>query len=524
MKTPVDKSHPVSLHHYVVTAKRYSSDSQDPISNEIQQRIITEFLHQHAPAAKVLMTWEDVDSAWTGTRRQLIEIFDTVKRHNRRSSKRVTLLLLMNWNRFFRNMKEANRWIGKFEEIGVMVNTVERWFDPENPEEQIMRAFELYQAQKYSDALSDNIRRGHDEKLTRGIYCHRLPTLFLRRDYYDVRRYTIERVEPAFSACQGAGRQVIAGVPYAKAHRLAGGRAVLGPLSTWWELLGKPLAKGEYKGQRMDMPALFTPSEWDQIQAIRQGNSARIDTTSTKDVDYEHYVTHGCLRCCKCGGLLTTSRPRSRNGSFHHYQVCHHHNPRHYRIRAGAVTAAAYDMISELSLSANAQAAVLAETKRLAATDRRAAEKNLRGLRKELDALTKGYETATLKNAMGQFSDAQLQVVEKHYRAKAAAVAQAETVVEHCDEILRVALASLNDIGTLVKGQQDPAQTNSFLAMLFPDGLFFDRDSSIFRTTSMNAAFTRTGWGSMDYSRIKIGGAPFMDAPPETWRIPESNR
>lgn len=523
MKTPKDNTHPVAAHRFVATAKRYSSEGQDPMSNEIQDRKITEFLTRNAPEAEVLMTWEDVDSAWSGTRRQLEEIHARLKRHNAKSRRRITLLLLLNWNRFFRNMKLASRWILRFEEIGVQINTVERWLDPDNPEDQIMRAFELYQAQKYSDQVSANICRGIEERHRRGVYCHNIPKRFLQRVYYDIRRYTIKAVEPAFSASRAAGLQVIAGVPYSKAYRLHGGREVLGPLSTWWAMLGKELAKGEYKGKRMDMPAMFTPPEWAGLQAIRAGNLPDAPTL-TKDTDFDTFLTHGVLRCAKCGGLLTTSRPKSRNGTYHHYHVCGHEYPRHYRLRAGEVTAEALTMLDELSLSAEAQAAVTAETKRLAEADRKQAQANLNGLKKELAKLTQGFESATLKNAMGDFSDAQLRVVEKAYLDKQAEVARAEDVVSGYADILAIALASLNDLGTLIKGSGQSEQTNAFLAMLFPDGLFFEAETGIFRTSSMNAAFTRNGWGSGDYDKIKLGGTPPSGVPPVVWRIPESNR
>ena len=508
--------HPLSKHQYLATAKRYSSDKQDPISNEIQERLLTEFKEKEAPGSRIVKTWEDVGSAWSGVRGQLNEIYDDLKRHNGRKGKKITLLLLLNWSRFFRNMKEAEKWIVKFEEIGVEVNTVEKWFDHENPEQRVMRTFELYQAQKYSDNISKNIRRGISEKIARKVYCHNLPKRFYRRDYYEQRRYTIEPVEPAFSASISACKQILyQGVPYSRAHQMNGGEEVLGPLTTWRQMIEKPLAACLYKGAEMNMPRMLTADEHHMMVALFDGNKLRPDVRTT---NFDYYPTHGVLRCEKCLGLTTTSRPKSYNGTYIEYQVCHHSNPRHYRVQADKVNTAAYAMVEELTLNANTTKAVMEETKKIAKKDKAKATSNLKRLEKELKGIKEGYENATLKNAMGSFSDDQLKMVQRHYRKKLAEVEEARTVVERYAEILAQALVNINDIGAMLKGALEPEQFNDFLKMTFPDGLVFDKENRIFRTSSMNAAFTRTGWQSGSYHRIKIGGALLSSTPPTGWR------
>jgi len=508
--------HPISKHKNIATAKRYSSEGQDPISNEIQDRLLTEFREKEAPGSRVARTWEDVGSAWSGVRGQLYEIYDELKRHNSRNGKKITLLLLLNWKRFFRNMKRARQWIGKFEEIGVEVNTVERWIDHENPEEQVMLAFELYQAQKQSDQLSSNIKNGQKERLARKVYCHNMPRRFYRRNYYEQRRYTIEPIEPAFSASKAACRQILyQGVPYSRAHEINGGEEVLGPLTTWRQMIEKPLAACLYRGEKMNMPEMVTVEEHHMLVALFDQNKMRPDVRKT---NYDLYPAHGVLRCAKCLGLTTTSRPKSYNGTYIEYHVCHHANPRHYRVQAGKVNVAAYEMVEELTLNAKTTAAVIEETKKIAKKDKAKATTNLKRLEKELKGIKEGYENATLKNAMGSFTDDQLKMVERHYHKKIAEVEEARTVVTHYAEILTQALVSINDIGAMIRGTLEPQQFNDFLKMTFPDGLVFDKESGIFRTSSMNAAFTRTGWQSGSYHRIKIGDALLSSTPPVVWR------
>ena len=508
--------HPISTHKYLATAKRYSSDKQDPISNEIQESHLSGFVAKEAPNSSILKTWEDVGSAWSGVRGQLNEIYDDLKRHNGRGKRKISLLLLLNWSRFFRNMKEAEKWIVKFEEIGVEVNTVEKWFDHENPEERVMRTFELYQAQKYSDNISTNIKRGNREKIARRVYCYKISKRFYRRNYHEPRRYTIEPIEPAFSASRNACKQILyQGVPYSRAHQMNGGEALLGPLTTWRQMIEKPLAACLYKGEEMNMPRMLTVDEHHMMVALFDGNKLRDDVRTT---NFDYYPTHGVLRCAKCLGLTTTSRPKSYNGTYIEYQVCHHENPRHYRVQAGKVNVAAYEMVEELTLNANTTRAVMEETKKIAKKDKAKATGNLKRLEKELKGIKEGYENATLKNAMGTFSDDQLKMVERHYRKKLAEVEEARTVVEHYAEILTQALVSINDIGTMLKGTLEPQQFNDFLKMTFPDGLVFDKETGIFRTSSMNAAFTRTSWQSGSYHRIKIGDALLSSTPPVVWR------
>lgn len=509
-------SHPISRHKYIATAKRYSSDRQDPISNEVQERLITAFREKEAPESEVLLTWEGLGSAWKGVRQQLDDIYEDLKRHNKRSKRKITSLVLLNWSRFFRNMKEAKKYMVKFEEIGVEINTVERWIDQDTPEGQVMLTLELYQAQKYSDQTSSNIRNGNKERFARRVYCHKLASLFYRRNYHEPRRYTIEKVEPAFSASQKACREILyQGLPISQAHELNGGRELLGPLGTWREMIAKDRMAGLYKGEVMLMPKMLELNELHALRALFDGNK---QDPKTKTTDYERYLLHGALICAKCGKPTTTSRPKSYNGTYIEYHVCHHQNPRHYRVQAGRVTTAGLEMIKELTTNAKTTKAVMEETKRIAKKDRAKAERNLKALQKGLNEAKTAYESATLKNALGKFTDAQLKMVENYYQKKVGEVEDAKLVIDHYGQILTEALTSINNVGSLIVNNCDPKQINDFLKMAFPSGLVYNEENATFRTSSINSCFTRTGLQSGSYHRIKLGGTPLLDAPPEVWR------
>ena len=511
-------------HKYVGFVARYSSAGQDELSNVIQLKKLHVFREEYMPQAKVYGEWQSQQSAFVEENPELNAIYDDLKRRNGRAGlkSKVTLLVLLNWTRFFRNALAAMHYIYIFRQIGVEINTIQNWIDHDDPNSVLPLLIALYQAEQYSRDLQRQIRNGNAERLEQGVYCHNISRQIYRRVYYAHRRYHHEPNEPAFSQTRASYLAIMdGGMGLIASWNFYGGREVLGAYQTWRDRPKGELSEGKYRGKPVNVPALLTPEERARFNSIVHLNE---QTKSTPDERLERCHGLGAVRCPTCGKMMTYSNPTNGSGVSKPYMVCAAENPRHYRVDNVAVNGALRRNLVHITATHDKRHQLANRLVKRTRAEREKAKLEMRSLERTVAKLKGAVDNATLSHAMGDYTDQQLQLVQDAYGKKLNELDAARLDLDYHEEILAQALVELNDIGTLLRDHATGAEINAFWRMLCPDGLVFDPETSTFRTGQLNSAYEKIISEPMSYNQIKLGDAAFGDTPPVGWRIPESNR
>lgn len=210
--------------------------------------------------------------------------------------------------------------------------------------DKMLMAIQFGMATKYSDDLSDNVRRGIRETLLRGHWPNRPPIGYLRATDGS------KRIVPdptRFAVVQELWRMLLGGIPVMQilafavarglttpAYKKTGGgllsRAELYRLFQNRFYAGLMLLNGElYPGNHQPM---ITVAEFDQARAILSGRQAW-QLPPERPV----YVYRSLVRCGSCGGQVTVKTSTNRYGKKYIHYYCWKKDTRHLYCPEGAV-------------------------------------------------------------------------------------------------------------------------------------------------------------------------------------------
>lgn len=523
----------LSDHYEVVPLVRYSDgQKQSDLSNKSQLCEITRRIELEGHGANIPFYVQAAHTGRDRNRKQLEDAYNKIKRHNRTARRPVTLLLMLKWDRWFRNALASVEWVIKFQDIGVMVNSATEWVSYGTGKDLLQFFIHQSMAQDYSDSLSDHTIRNQKACLRRGYNPYQTGRYFTRiRDHQGLKQNAWSDFAPKLKQ---AGELIATGSTIINAYGSTGGRDVHGSIQAFTDTIKNEKLQARFKGYKMNYPPLWSEAVWLKIQD--QLKAKRVLTRKEKALQ-DAYLC-GILRGDPCNGRASRDTQYKRNKkrqiiSRHPYYICtckaDGKRVNHYRYRRAEVNADFKEMLKEIGLSANRQKQLSVKARDRSEKqlkELKAEQKRLQKLQAEYDQMQNEARRLLLK---GIITPKDKEDTEREARQIAVQLDDVSDQIDRYGQILESVLKDVANVGTFLYETSDYLQIRDFTKMLFPDGLWYDAKKRAFHTTSMNAAFCLIDVESVSYSRIKLGcplnevDTPAMGGRPGYNRTPQSD-
>ena len=187
------------------------------------------------------------------------------------------------------------------------------WFDP-TPQGKFMLSIAFSQSKYYVDNLSENIKRGHRNKLKEGIWPRNAPMGYLNDSEKKIiipdpeRAPYIKKAFEAYASGKYTLRQIRdmitgLGLRSIKSEELS--------VSVIHEILRNPIFSGlmRYGGEIHEgkHEPIITKKLFDQCQEVMMRKS------KPKDTGFKTYLYRGFFRCGECGCFITTETQKGHN-------------------------------------------------------------------------------------------------------------------------------------------------------------------------------------------------------------------
>lgn len=401
----------------------------------------------------------------------------------------------------------AVEWVNRFKEIGVEVNTVERWIEFDKATDLMLFFLEQAAAQKVSDDISDHTIRNQEACLVRGYYPYRTSTRYQKKVKDDLGR----RIEwlPAADNLRRAGLHILGGAGIEESWLAFGGREVLGAKQSFRDAISNERYQARANGQKLNFEPLWNEYEWLALQ--KRLRSMRVLTKNQRSLS-DNFL-RGILYGGPCQNVATSSPVKNGSGKRTHYYICNCKGVTHYRYNRDRVHEDFKAMLEEITLTSVAQIRISKKAEKRS----RSNTANLRAdLKKQKEKLREAKEMA--KKSVKYLLAGHITPQEKNELV--AEVAKIEAKVSHLNvlldrqgEILSNVLQAIAGIGAVLAGVESNLQLRDFVRMSFPDGLQYIPEKRIFRAVTMNVALSTIAMHSGLYAKLKIGAAATATTP-----------
>ena len=204
------------------------------------------------------------------------------------------------------------------------------WFDP-TPQGKFMLSIAFGQSKYYIDNLSENIRRGHRQKLKNGLWPQMAPLGYLnnketKQIYVDKDKSPL--IKKAFEAYATGKytlkelRKIINGLG------LRGRRDKMLSVSNYQYLLKNPFYYGliRYNGEFFEgkHEPIITKKLFDECQEVMKRKSK-----PQKENKMKFFLYRGLFKCGECGFTITADKKIKKSGKQYVYYYCTKKNPNH---------------------------------------------------------------------------------------------------------------------------------------------------------------------------------------------------
>lgn len=309
-----------------VIMSRVSSDDQvRGYSLDVQFEQLTKYCNRND--IEVLKHYREDHSAKDFNRPEFQKFLDYAKRHKNQ----IDYLLVTTWDRFARNMTDANLMLRTLKGLGIEVQAIEQPVDFSIPESKAMLAIYLVFPEIDNDRRSIKIRGGIRGSLKAGRWCRQAPIGYEnRRDNENkpiiVPSEKAEHIQYAFD-------QIINGKSQAEIRKDIKAKGVVISRNNMSLILRNPMYMGKIivpandgepkalvEGLHQGIVSEETFYQVQNILSKRKKKSNRPVYNSMR----EELPLRGLLYCSNCGGKMTGSPSRSQNGKQYFYYHCNH--------------------------------------------------------------------------------------------------------------------------------------------------------------------------------------------------------
>ena len=204
------------------------------------------------------------------------------------------------------------------------------WFDP-TPQGKFMLSIAFGQSKYYIDNLSENIKRGHRQKLKNGLWPQMAPLGYLnnketKQIYVDKEKSPL--IKKAFEA-YATGKYMLKEIrKIINDLGLKGRRDSLLSVSNFQYLLQNPFYYGliRYNGEYFEgkQEPIIAKKLFDEVQEVmkRKSKSQKVD-------EMKFFLYRGFFHCGECGFTITADKKIKPSGKEYTYYYCTKKNPNH---------------------------------------------------------------------------------------------------------------------------------------------------------------------------------------------------
>ena len=204
------------------------------------------------------------------------------------------------------------------------------WFDP-TPQGKFMLSIAFGQSKYYIDNLSENIKRGHRQKLKNGLWPQMAPLGYLNDKttklvYVDENKATlIKKTFETYATGQHTLKELRNII---NELGLLGVKGKLLSVSNYQYLLQNPFYYGliRYNGEYFEgkHEAIITKKLFDEVQLVMKQKSKPQKVDKMK-----FFLYRGVFHCAECGFTITADRKIKKSGKEYVYYYCTRKNAQH---------------------------------------------------------------------------------------------------------------------------------------------------------------------------------------------------
>ncbi len=206
------------------------------------------------------------------------------------------------------------------------------WFDP-TPQGKFMLNIAFGQSKYYVDNLSENIKRGHRQKLKNGLWPQMAPLGYLNNKvtkmvYIDENKAPL--LKKAFELYATGKYSLKELRKIINNFDLRGTKGKLLSVSNFQYLLQNPFYYGliRYNGEYFEgkHEPIISKKLFDQVQEVMKQKSK----LKQKDDKMKYFLYRGFFHCAECGFTITADKKVKKSGKEYIYYYCTKKNPHHY--------------------------------------------------------------------------------------------------------------------------------------------------------------------------------------------------
>ena len=444
----------------------------------------------------------------------------------------VDLLLCLNWSRYSRNAKLAYENLDYFKKLDIEVNTTEQPIDHQQPEQKLLLAIYLTQAEVDNDIRGNNTKKGIIGTLRQGKCANKAPRGYINRQIDKHNKY-VEIDESKAKFIRQIFNEVAKGVEspcYIRRKFARQGFDV--PESSFFEMLRNQFYIGkvfvpEYKGEKAEYvnglhePMIKEDVFW-KVQEIIGGKKKKTPKLSKcihPDLFLRKYII-----CPVCGRPLTGATSRGNGGQYTYYNCSN--DAKHFRYRADQ----ANELFAKYTASLKPNETVLKLYNEILKDLKSEKDKNTRQdaskLEKDLQEIEITMNKADDKLIRDEIDKSTHNRLMERYNKEKLVLQERINLMKNpnrskIEPKLQYSMLLINNIDNYMRDAKVEVKCK-LLGSMFPEKITFDGKS--YRTNSYNSVLDLIYEQTNELREFKTKAEVILTIPPPQYPEPGSNR
>lgn len=505
---------------FIVYGRVSAEEQRHNTSVKAQLSGVKEDVKANNPEAIHVKDFTDVASARSDKRPGLQAALSFCKWYNQvNKDAPVTHLLVLIFDRFFRNRDKSGEYRLLFGKVGVEINSTREWVDYQDSGQVIVLSVREALAQAESMKNSERTKRGIESRLKDGWWIFNAPLGYKKAETLDhLGRRGVLVDDPVALAKRKAMEAIATGESVKKAWQDNGGVKVLGSYNNFLEKLINPFDLGLIDHTFKDGRHIQVKGRHEAI--VTEGLQRAVHTAvnrKTQTVNQTERLARNPARqivlCPNCHYPMTSSTPSSR-GVRHEYYSCYTSQSRAACGKKNIKRSVVHSHLENLlvSVQLGPEAIKKLEKKANKQIGKRALQQDLnRAI--EINETQQARKSRALAMRLdGELSLADYQEACRNAETASKNVDRCRLAVHGYDEMRKGLSSIFKDIGpAIAKGFSEGAdpqlalKAHSFLRMLAPEGVCLDPKTGVFGINNWNQILCGTGLLSVTYDKIKAG-------------------
>jgi len=470
-----------------VIMSRVSSDDQvRGYSLDVQYEQLTKHCQRHD--IEIMKHYREDHSAKNFNRPEFKNFLDYARQHKNQ----IDYLFITTWDRFSRNMTDANLMLRTLKGLGIEVQAIEQPIDFSIPESKAMLAIYLVFPEIDNDRRSLKIRGGIRGSLKAGRWCRQAPIGY--RNTRDSENKPIIVPSEKAKHIQYAFNQIIKGKSQAEIRREIKGNGVVISRNNMSIILRNPMYMGKivvpaYEDEPKVLidglhQGIITEEVFYLVQSILSKRKKKSNKPVYNSIRKE-LPLRGLVYCSNCQSKMTGSPSRSQNGKQYFYYHCN--SCKQDRISAITVDKTIESILDDFKFTKEAETIYEMMVQKLLSGNEQQAKIKRKKLNTEIDQTTKRLENLQDLLVDGEISSEAYSDAYSRYSSIREELKQQlnslQTGNNQYRSWLNKGVHVLKNLKEHYK-KSSVKQKQKLLSSIFPENLFFKGDEC--RTTRIN--------------------------------------